>query len=270
MLLCTVLIDIAMTQSEITFRISGKYGNEELTPSNFDIAQIRVLFDELEALLYPGKKQKDRPVITYEMRTGSVINVFKTSLQQVLAFSAILGVIEMDGGSIDRLENNSARAIENLQSFARRYDYDIEIGTSDNPARRLKVTPHTNYIRHENIMVDVEAYYYGTLIDAGGKDKANIHLDTKEAGVLIIKSDKGYLSDYKGNPLYRKFGVRVCAKQNIVTGDIDKSSFTLIELIDYQAQFDEDYLNSLISKTTPKWNGVDADTWLANLRGGIL
>lgn len=261
---------MVMMQSEITFKISGKYGNEKLTPSNFDIAQIKVLFNELESLLYPGKKQKDRPIITYEMRTGSVVNVFKTSLQQVLAFSAMLGVIEMDGGSIDRLETNSARAIENLQSFARRYDYEIEIGTSDNPARQFKITPRTNYIRHENIMVDVETYYYGMLIDAGGKDKANIHLDTKEVGLLTIKSDKGYLAEYKGNPLYRKFGVRVRAKQNMVTGDIDRSSLTLIELIDYQSEFDEDYLNGLISKATPKWSGVDANAWLTNLRGGTL
>ena len=41
----------------------------------------------------------------------------------------------------------------------------------------------------------------------------------------------------------------------------------LVELIDYQPKFDEDYLQSLIRKATPKWRGVNADEWLANVRG---
>ena len=32
-----------MTNSEIQIRIIGKIGNENLTPANFDIAQIKVL-----------------------------------------------------------------------------------------------------------------------------------------------------------------------------------------------------------------------------------
>ena len=163
----------------------------------------------------------------------------------------------------------SAQAIENLQSFALRYNYNIEIGTSDKPDRIFKITPTTHYVRHENIMVDVECYYYGTLTDAGGKDKANIHLDTKDAGSLTIRTDKEYLAGYQGNPLYKKFGVRVRAKKNILTGDIDKSTLSLVELLDYQPKFDEDYLMGLIHKATPKWRGINADEWLNDVRGGI-
>lgn len=259
-----------MELNEISLRIIGKSDGEALTPANFDIGQIRVLFDEVENLLYPDKKlRKGRPTISYEMREGSVINVFKTSVQNVLLVSSMLSAIEADNGVIDKLETNSARAIENLQTFALRNDYTIEVGTSDKPNRVFKITPQSNYHRRDNIMVDVECYYYGTLTDAGGKDKANIHLDTKEAGSLTIRADKEYLSEYKGNPLYKKFGVRVKAKKNIVTGDIDKSTLTLVELVDYQSKFDEEYLNELILKATPKWRGVNVDEWLSNVRGGI-
>ena len=41
----------------------------------------------------------------------------------------------------------------------------------------------------------------------------------------------------------------------------------LVELLDYQPKFDEDYLQGLIRKATPKWRGVNADEWLANVRG---
>ncbi len=258
-----------MTNSEIRIHIIGKNGGENLTPANFDIAQIKTLFDSVEALLYPEvKSRKNRPVIAFEQREGSVVNIFKTSLQSVLATSAILTAIETNNNSIDELEMNSAKAIEALQEFAVRNDYVIEVNTSDKPDRKFVIDKSTNYVRHENILVDVEVYYYGTLVDAGGKDKANIHLDTKEAGLLTIKADKDYISKIDSNPLYRKFGVRAKARQNALTGDIDKSALELIELLDYSPKFDRKYLDALIEKARPKWAGVNADAWLAEIRGG--
>ena len=43
----------------------------------------------------------------------------------------------------------------------------------------------------------------------------------------------------------------------------------LLELIDYNPTFDETYLESLISRATPKWIGIEADVWLANMREGM-
>lgn len=260
-----------MIKNEVTLRIKGNFGSEPLSPENFDISQLRVILEEVETLLYPDKtKRKNRVPISYEMKAGSVVNVFRTKdLYRVLAFSSMLAVIEIDKGSIDRLDANSAKSIETLQAFAVRNDFDLELSTGDNPARVFKITPYTHYIRHENILMDIEAYYYGILTDAGGKDKANIHLDTKDAGSLTIKADKEYLANYESNILYRKFGVRVRAKQNILTGDIDKSSLSLVELIDYEPKVNEEYLNNLIKKSTPKWKDVDADKWVAEIRGGM-
>ena len=119
-------------------------------------------------------------------------------------------------------------------------------------------------------MIDTESYFYGKLVYAGGKDKAYIHLQTKDFGMLTIRTNKDYLAEYDRNPLYRNYAVRVRAKQNLLTGDIDKSSLELIELIDYQPRYDEDYLNNLISQATSKWKGVDADFWVNKFRGGTI
>ena len=40
--------------------------------------------------------------------------------------------------------------------------------------------------------------------------------------------------------------------------------------MDYQPKFDEDYLQGLIRKATPKWKDVNADEWLTNVRGGLV
>ena len=85
---------IVMNQEEILFRITGKNGSQDLSPDNFDIAQIKVLFDSVESLLFPDvKSKKNRPIISYQMRAGSVVNVFRTSLQSVLTMSAIISAI---------------------------------------------------------------------------------------------------------------------------------------------------------------------------------
>ena len=68
--------------------------------------------------------------------------------------------------------------------------------------------------------------------------------------------------------LYKKFGVRTNGKQNIQTGEIDTKSLQLLELIDYNPKFDDDYLNALISKAKKNWKGINPDEWLFNLRGG--
>ena len=95
----------------------------------------------------------------------------------------------------------------------------FEISTSVENSSKISVDKDTEFIRSEEIWVDAEFYFYGLIVDLGGKGKANIHLDTKDYGLLKIDADKNLLKDYEGNPLYKNYGVRSKGKQNITTGD---------------------------------------------------
>jgi len=95
---------------EIEIKVVGKSGNNELTPDNYDIKHIASLLQNVEDLLYPNEK-KNRPLITYDIQEGSVKHIFKTTIQTVIAFSAILSQIQLNE-SIDFLELKTARAIE--------------------------------------------------------------------------------------------------------------------------------------------------------------
>lgn len=251
---------------QIEIRITGKEGNNPLTPDNYDIRDIKNMLENIEDILYPNKK-KDRPVISYNIEEGSVKNIFKTSIQAVVQFTAVASLIA-SSGSIDSLELPTAKAIENIQNQALAKNYSFEIKTSASEEIILNISPETKYIRSANLWVDAEFYFYGVLTNAGGKTRANIHLDTKEAGSLTIDAEKEFLTNIQTNLLYKEYGVRVKGKQNIETGEIDKSSLILLELIDYSPRYDEQYLNNLIEKANHKFNGIDADKWLAELRGG--
>lgn len=249
----------------IEIRISGSKGNLVLSPDHYDIKEIVQIFDAVESILFSGNK-KFRPEISYSIESGSVLHVFKTSFQAIVAVTAILANVQKTA-SIDKLDLVTAKAIESLQAQAISKDYEITISTSEWHDGEFRITPQTNYRRSEDIWVYAEVYLYGTLTDAGGKDKSNIHLDTKEYGQVTIDSDKEYLRSIQENMLYKEFGVRASGKQSLTTGEIDLSSLKLISLQGYRPIYDEKYLEGLISKASKSWAGVDVDSFLSEMRG---
>lgn len=251
---------------DIEIRVVGKSGNQDLKPENYDIKHIAAILQNVDALLYPTNK-KDRPLITYDIKEGSVRHLFKTTIQTVIGFSAILTQIQSNE-SIDFLEVKTARAIENIQNLSLQKDYEFQIKTSLNDSYELTINPSTKFFRTQNIWTDAEFYFYGILKDAGGKNKINIHLDTEDYGYLTIETGEEFLKEKEENLLFKRFGVRAKGKQNIETGEIDTKSLSLLELIDYQPKFDNEYLNSLIKKAKKSWSDINPDEWLYNLRGG--
>jgi len=250
----------------IEIRVTGKAGNEDLNPDNYDIKHIAKLMQHVEELLYPNNK-RERPLITYDISEGSVKHFFKTTMQAVIGLSAILTQVQSTN-SIDFLEQKTARAIESIQNLSLQKNYEFQIKTSINEDNELVISPSTQFFRTENIWVEAEFYLYGLLKNAGGKSKANIHLDTDDFGYLAIETGEDFLKDQEDNLLYKKFGVRAKGKQNVETGEMDTKSLKLIELIDYNPKFDSKYLNGLISKAKKNWQGINPDEWLDNLRGG--
>lgn len=249
----------------IEIRVVGKSGNIDLSPDNYDIRQIANILQSIEDLLYPNNR-KDRPLITYDIKEGSVRHIFKTPIQYIIGLSAVLGQIQLTN-SIDFLDLKTARAIENIQQLSQQKNYHFEFSTSIKKNVELSINPNTNFFRTENLWVDAELYFYGILTNAGGKNKANIHLDTSDFGSITIETEKDYLEGQEQNLLYKRFGVRAFGKQNTETGEIDTKSLTLIELIDYEPKYDSNYLDLLIKKAKKNWKGIDTNEWLNNLRG---
>jgi len=251
----------------LEIRITGSKGNLELSPDNYDIREIINILENVEKLLFPGNK-KDRPIISYKIEEGSVRHIFKTSLQYIIGFNAIIGQINQTQ-NIDFLDESTAKALENIRDLAIRNDYIINIKTSIENTNELIIDKETKYYRNEAIWVDAEFYFYGKIVNAGGKDKANIHLLTDEYGILIIETPVSYLEQYKENILYKTFGIRAIGKQNIETGEFDKSTLKFIEIVDYYPKYDEVYLKMLREKAKKSWLGkIDPDKWLKEIRGG--
>lgn len=174
----------------IEIKVSGSKGNLDLTPD--DIREIIVILQNVENLLSPSEK-KDRPTISYKIEEGSVKHIFKTSIQYIIGFSAIIAQIQQQQ-NIDFLDLPTAKAIENIQKIVRKKDYVFTIFTSIDKSNELRVDANTHFYRTEADWVDAEFYFYGKIINAGGKNKTNIHIHTQEYGVIKISTPVAFLN----------------------------------------------------------------------------
>ncbi|RYD72106.1 MAG: hypothetical protein EOP84_23750 [Verrucomicrobiaceae bacterium] len=250
---------------DIEIRIEGSVGKQKLTPSLVDIDEIREILNQAAGLMFPTARRSERPLISYQITEGSVHHKFRTVMQSVIGFGAVIAEIDSQG-HIDFLHERSAVAIESLQHLAVEKDYMITISANDN---RLVLNRNTHYVRNAKLWVDAEFYLYGELTNAGGKSSPNIHLDTEEFGTLRISTNKEYLKDADKNLLYKKFGIRVNGKQNLQNFEMDRRSLTFVDMFDYDTDYSDAYLDALVKKAAPAWDDVpDADRWLAEIRGG--
>ena len=112
----------------IEINISGSKGNIKLSPDNFDIKEIIPILENVENLLFP-KEKKSRPLVSYDIQEGSVKHVFRTTLQYIIGFNAIIGQIN-NSQNIDFLDAETAKAFENFQASAIKKDYVFHIKTS--------------------------------------------------------------------------------------------------------------------------------------------
>lgn len=250
----------------IEIKITGSKGNLDLSPDNYDIREVISVLENAENLLYTGDK-KDRPIISYDIQQGSVKHILKTSIQYIIGFNAVIGQIGQSQ-NIDFLDLSTAKAFENIQTIAKSHDYTFQIKTSVEGSNTVQIDRLTSFYRKESIWADAEFYFYGKITNAGGKDKANIHIVTDELGTLRVQTPISFLAEYEENILYKNLGIRATGRQHSETGEIDASTLKFIEFVDYQPKYDEDYLNNLIEKASSAWSKIgDKDAWLKEVRG---
>lgn len=249
----------------IEIHISGLKNGIALSPERYDIRELRGVIDAVDAIL--GKERKGE-VFFEKIAEGSVRNIFKSSAQIIMQATAIFQLLS-GNELLEGMEPKTAEAVEIVQQNARKTGYTYTFSTSA-WTDGVSISPKTNYARKTPSLVDAEYYFYGRIVDAGGKSSANIHLDVEKIGVLTISASEDYLKGQERNLLYHTCGVRAKGKQNPITGEMDKSSLELISIMDYSPSFDENYLKGLIKRATPALSKIkDKQKWLDEVRGRV-
>ncbi|MEO8109035.1 MAG: hypothetical protein ABI594_03335 [Ginsengibacter sp.] len=251
----------------ISIIITGKTVDGNLNPRDIDIDETKELLNEVETLLFPSKTEKsERPKVTYEVKEGSVKNIFYIPLAKVIMFSALMTEVG-NQGVLDLLDPKAATIIDKWQRKAQETGRQYEIHSSIVEGKSLlTINQDSQFIAPQSDWVNTSLYLYGEIYEEGGLSNINLHMLTDRYGKVLVKATKEQLVD-GDNKLFKIYGLWVKGKQNLGTGQL--KDLELIDYLKYQPEYEEIALQRLIKKASASWKSVkDKDTWLADVRGG--
>jgi len=115
------------------------------------------------------------------------------------------------------------------------------------------------------VWIKEEKNFYGTIVKTSAKF---VVLNCDNGLTYKIKVSPEQLKIIKENPDYKNCGILVSYRQRTDTWEYDSESFEMVEIFEHNPVYDEEYLNGLIEKSTPRWESVgDPDKWLKEIRG---
>lgn len=256
------------TSGHISITIIGKTTNGNLNPRDIDISETKELLTDVETLLFPSKAERDeRPKVSYEVKEGSIKNVFFIPTAKVIMFTALMSEVGKRG-NVDLLEPKAACIIDKWQkkSYVTGREYLITSSVSPEDAF-LKINKESQFIAPQTDWVNTNLYLYGKIFEEGGLNKVNLHILTDRYGKLVVNATEEQLTS-GSNKLFQVYGLWVKGKQNLQSGFL--KDLVLIDFLTYQPEYDELALNKLIDKASENWKKIkNKDSWLEDIRGGL-
>ena len=256
------------TVSKIAFVMHEKVDGQELTPDTIGLSAFNE-FNQQVAEFISGSERMKLDEVRVHVDQGS----YKLTVTLTLALLAAVGpdLKKLQHQDVlGEIDPRRADVVLKWQSRAKakpsvRYD----ILPEGMGVRPIELSGDSDYRVGEIVpWVKVEKYLFGTVMDMGGAQKANVHIRIEDSGELVrIGSNQEYLMDQEKNRLYRKVLVRVEAEQHYRTGEL--RNLRLIRFEDYEPQYDEAAMDRFAEAGRRAWADVpNAAKWLRNLRGG--
>jgi hypothetical protein len=251
----------------ISVTITGKTADGSLNPRDIDISETKELLADVETILFPTKAEKeDRPKVSYEVKEGSVKNLFFLPLAKVIMTSALFTEIGLQGNT-DLLEPKAAAVFHKWQQKAYASGRQFVFSSSVAEEKPLiKIDKESGFIAPHSDWVNTSLYLYGEIYEEGGLNRVNLHILNNRYGKLPVKASKEQLTT-GDNKLFKVYGLWVKGKQNISSGEL--KDLELIDFLTHDPAYNEAALQKLIKKASANWKKVrDKDAWLNEVRGG--
>lgn len=198
--------------------------------------------------------------LSYSFENGSL--VIKATVAAALAatlqqsgyysdFEAIsCGKLENvnDAGRIEAVQDLKRELMENGATVIELASEAAHVSAFDLTKRDVKPPPTSDPI------VDSESYVMATVVDIGGKVKANAHLELENGKVIMADSARNYLAGLEDNLLYKKVLAHVSYRVNLRTGEWQDIRLTSLSLP--SKPFDGDAFDKAVSGPSA-WDDVD-------------
>lgn len=248
-------------QGYIELRIDNKEQN--LSPHDVDISDIKEIISDIESFLYPTKQEKkERPHISYDLKEGSAKHRFFLPISAVILFNGLTNEIRQRN-SLDFLDYKRQSIIDKFQKKALKEGVFIEFNNSISNETSLNINPSTTFEIVASPFYESEFYLYGEIYQEGGKNP-NIHITSPKHGNLTVSATKEQIIDGEKRT-YKVYGLKVRGKKSFE--DDKLFDLKLIEYITYNPVFSKTLLNKAISRASENLSKItNVDSWINDLR----
>ena len=253
--------------SELEFKLEDVVNGQPVTPETVDLPTLRGFLEEVETLIkgdVPGASLANSRV---RIEPGSVKVMAFVAAALASDYRADMARLS-ERQDLDLIQPKRAMIIERWQARSRRAPsraYQLGVSAEIEPVRVIS----TSQFQHggENAWVSVEKYLTGKIVDAGGKQSPNIHLELADSGeTATVNATEQQLGAEKENLLYKTVSIRVQAEQHLRTKAL--RNIRLIQFLPQTGEVDEQALAALWQKGRTAWRGVEsAAGWVEALRG---
>lgn len=239
---------VAISPRTISLKLFNEYNRQV---ADFISGKDQISLDDVQVTIEEG---------SYAIRATLGLSLFQSLLPDIQLLNKSSSLEAMDAKRAAIVASWQARA-KSDQSIS---EYRIE---SHDETISIKVNKLTDYhLASNDVLIDVEKYVLGEVVDMGGSTKANVHLDLG-AGLktMIIAASHDYLRDRDKNLLYRKVIAHIKAKQNKATGEL--SAERLIGLTEYNPKKSVETLSIHLGSKKSRWAEIpDHVAWVRKLR----
>lgn len=254
---------------EIEFVLRDKVEGVEITPATIGLARFNEFNQQVEAFI-AGSERLQADEVQVLISEGSYKLTALLSTVLLVNLEPDLRVLQRED-SLGEIDVKRAAVVEKWQARSKaRQELSYAIRPIGGSLRPVELSMATDYRVGEVVpWVKVEKYLFGTVMDMGGVNKANVHIKLDDSGQLVrIGSSQGYLKEHSNDRLYNKVLVRVEADQHFRTGEL--RNLRLLSFEDYVPKYDEAALDRFAETGRLIWADVpDAAGWVHQLRGGV-
>ncbi len=251
--------------NELSFALSDRIQNVEVGPEHIPLNLLGEFQSEVADFLRGSVRDVNAADIMIAIKPGSLMFV-ATGLLAVTSLWQDLTQLQSPD-ALDRIDPKRAAVVERWQAAARKSPKRSYSITDADVQHRLTVDATSRFSRSTDSWVLVEKYVHGRVVDLGGKNKANVHMELDNGMPLIVTATHDQLAKEPENRLYKTALLHITAEENLRDGSLRNS-----KLIAFEAQapgFDEGAFRDMVRRGTQAWADVpDTTTWLNELRGG--
>lgn len=251
--------------NELRFAVSDRINDAEVGPRHVPLSLLGEFQKDVSEFLRGSTRDVDPSAVLVAVEDGSLALVATGLMAATSLWSDLDRLRSPD--SLSLIDPRRAAVVERWQATARQNPHR-KYRVADAGARvSLSVDASSDFRRVEEVWVSVEKFVHGKVIDWGGKNKPNVHLEMADGTVLIVSAQQKLLAQEEQNRLYRAALLHISAEENLLTGALRNPVLLAFEA--HQPAYDEAEFQQMVRRGTAAWSDVpDASDWVEDLRGG--